>query len=115
MFYIDDSSTPYTTKYVPARFMEWKENLPDVYNSYFLKQIMKIPASGIMYVAEYAGRPDNLSFFLYQSYQYWWLLMYYNSLTHVSQLKATLRINYFALKDLDVVFMTLITKQGLTK
>jgi hypothetical protein len=112
MFYID-LETITTDRYDLAKFMDYaNDGVFDPLNSYLLLEIPRLPAIGIYTIQEEQNRPDILSYKLYKDTQYWWVLMWYNSIATPQDLKIGLKISYPSLSSLEQLYMnaTLLQK-----
>ena len=58
-----------------------------------------------MLIRKEENRPDLLSYNIYSDTQYWWVLMWYNSLYKPEDLKVGLTINYPALSAIEQLYM----------
>ena len=105
MFYIDlDTIT--TDRYDLAKFMDYTDDgVFDPLNSYLLLEIPILPKVGTYTIRKEAERPDLLSYALYKDTQYWWVLMWYNSLLKPQDLTVGLQINYPSLSSLEQLYM----------
>ena len=105
-FYINlDFESP--VRYDEGRFLEWKEDMYDVLNSYFVERIKGLSVAGEYVVVSEEGRPDLLSYNLYGSTQYWWVLLIYNDLINPEDLKSGMTVRYFSVDDLEELFFRL--------
>jgi hypothetical protein len=102
-----------TLKYAPdvrkrfdlARFVQFREGACDIQNSVILERLPGLPTVGNYTVTEDAGRPDMVSSAIYGDTQYWWLILYYNSLVLLTDLSPGKVLRFFSLSDLsDLVF-----------
>lgn len=109
MFYIDLDNT-YKTRYDMAKFMNFDVDNYEMLTSYFLTELMKLESSGNRVIVNEVQRPDLLSYNIYGSTQYWWILMEYNKLTDPSDLVAGLTINYPTLSQLEELYLILNTQ-----
>jgi hypothetical protein len=111
MFYID-AETKTKDKFDLAKFMSFEEDLVfDSLNSYMLLQIPSLPTVGYYTVTREVNRPDLLSYKLYGDTQYWWIILWYNSLLKPQDLKAGLRIRYTSLAAIEQLYLTASLKQ----
>lgn len=106
MFYIDlDTKT--TDKFDMAKFLDFSnDGVFDVLNSFMLYQIPRLPEVGIYTVrTKEENRPDLLSHILYQDTQYWWVIMWYNSILNPYDLKTGTKIKYPSLSAIQQLYM----------
>ena len=105
MFYID-LETAFRDRFDLAKFMDYTDDgVFDPLNSYMLYQIPLLPAIGTYTIRKEAGRPDNLAWAIYGDTQYWWVLMWYNSIYKPEDLKVGLKINYPSLSAIEQLYM----------
>lgn len=107
MFYINLENES-EVRYDLARLTKFSSNVYDVSQSYFHQQIPTLTLGGYYSITEEEYKPDLLSYRIYGSTQYWWILMIYNGLlsnedfisgmTIRFPLKASLEDLYFSLK-----------------
>lgn len=119
MFYIDiDRKTE--KRYAPEKLIQFKESqrpgeikggVYDILDSHFLSQIKKLPLAGHRVIVDDEGRPDIVSFRLYGSTEYWWILMIYNSLITPNQLKAGNSIKFPMLDELETLYGRLAAQE----
>jgi hypothetical protein len=105
MFYID-LETATTDRYDLAKFMDYtNDGVFDPLNSYLLFEIPKLSKIGTCTIKNEVARPDLLSYRLYKDTQYWWVLMWYNSILCPEDLKIGLKIDYPSLSSLEQLYM----------
>jgi len=93
------------------RFMEFTDNY-DVLTSSILNDLQSIKVGGRYTVEGDDARPDNVSFKIYGDVQYWWIIMLYNSLTDVSQIKNAMELIFPDQDALEEFYFSLQSKQG---
>ena len=104
MFYIDLETTT-TDRFDLAKFMDFTEDgVFDPLNSYMLLQIPRLQTVGIYTIRKEENRPDILSWNLYGDTQYWWVLIWYNSILHPYDLKNGVQIKYPSLSALEQLY-----------
>ena len=96
-------------RYDLSKFMEFTDNY-DPITSHFLSEIQSLPQGGIIQVVSDAGRPDNISYKIYNNTQYWWVIMLYNGITEYSDINQGDTINYPTLSSLEDLFFSLKSK-----
>ena len=80
MFYLD-LDTNFTDRFDLAKFLEFTaDGVFDPLNSYMLYQLPLLSPIGSYVIRKEENRPDLLSYNIYSDTQYWWVLMWYNSL-----------------------------------
>ena len=105
MFYLD-LDTNFTDRFDLAKFLEFTEDgVFDPLNSYMLYQLPLLSPIGSYVIRKEENRPDLLSYNIYSDTQYWWVLMWYNSLYKPEDLKVGLTINYPALSAIEQLYM----------
>lgn len=105
MFYIDlDTNT--TDRFDLAKFLDFtNDGVFDPLNSYLLYQIPLLPIVGTYTIRKEENRPDLLSYNLYGDTQYWWIILWYNSLYKPEDLKVGVKINYPSLSNIEQLYM----------
>lgn len=105
MYYID-LNTLLQDRFDLAKFMKFDDDgVFDPLNSYMLYQIPLLTAVGSYTIRKEAERPDLLSYNLYGDTQYWWVLMWYNSMYKPQDLKVGTTITYPSLNSLEQLYM----------
>ncbi len=92
------------------RYCEWNEGMYDICTSDFISKIEKLPVAGEVQITVDEERLDNLSWKLYGSTQYWWILAVYNYMPNFKYLRKGVIIRYFSLSDLELLNMSLKTE-----
>lgn len=109
MFYVNlDIET--ASRYDLERFIAYTNTNHDILDSYFLQALKKVPFTGETAITTEEGRPDLLANTIYGNPNYWWILMYYNSLVDPSELISGMVIKYPAISDLESIYFTLMAK-----
>ena len=88
-------------RFVMEKFTEPEGDFFDVLNSYFLNTIKDIKRAGEFLVTDQEKRIDVISYMIYGSTQYWWLLLEYNDIIDQSTIKTGDAISFFDLSDLE--------------
>lgn len=83
----------------------------DPLTSYTLDQLKKLPVKGNYAISGEDGRPDLVSYRIYGSTQYWWLLMFYNDKINIEDIKTSDILYYPSLDDLENFYFSLKIKQ----
>lgn len=105
MFYVD-LETRLKDRFDLAKFMDFTdEGIFDPLNSYMLYQIPLLDNIGEYTIRKEEGRPDNLSYVIYGDTQYWWVLMWYNSIYKPEDLKTGLKIKYPSVSAIEQLYM----------
>ena len=111
MFYIDQDTIT-TDRYDLAKFIDFTDDgVFDVLNSYMLLEIPQLPYVGIYTIKREAERPELLSYNLYGDTQYWWVIMWYNSLLKPQDITTGLEIKYPSLSSLEQLYMNASLQQ----
>ena len=103
MFYIDtefDTNTRFDT----IKFVEFNKDNIDCVTSFMFSNISALPSIGTYTILYEENRPDLLSYNLYGDTQYWWVLMWYNSLLSINDLVNGLVISYPSLSSLENLY-----------
>lgn len=111
MFYIN---LEYISKdrYDLGKLIEWNEDNFDVLNSYFLENLKTLPTKGVFTITVEEERPDLISYKIYGTVLYTHLIMLYNDIIDLSDLKTGRSLNYFSVADLESLYFSLKTLQG---
>lgn len=91
-FFIDLEREP-KPRFNLAKFMAFSDNF-DPLTSNFLNNIKTLKLGGEFQVQGEEGRPDWISYKIYGDSQYWWILLYYNSLFDSEQVTPDKTILY---------------------
>lgn len=97
-------------RYDLSKFMRYTDNY-DPLTSDLLKNLKDIPSAGNHVVSYDEQRPDKTSRILYGDFSYWWLILFYNDLTAVEQLKRGMVIQYPRREDLENYYFSLNQRQ----
>lgn len=109
MFYLSINQD-FATRYDFSKFCEFVEGAYDSVESYFLQELAKLPAYGYYQVVGESGRPDLLSYRIYGSTQYWWILLFYNNLLSIDDIENNMNIRYPSLDDIEILYFQLNSK-----
>lgn len=105
MFYIDESINT-NKKYDLIKFLNFDQDNIDCHGSYMLLQIPKLPHIGEYTITKEQYRPDLLSYNIYKGEtQYWWILMWYNALANISDLKYGVKIKYPSKSSIENLYI----------
>lgn len=110
MFYIN---TDYISdeKYSLEKFMPFLEDNFDVLDSYFLENFNSLPARGNFIITTEEYRPDLVSYKIYDTVNYWSLILLYNNIKDFDELITGKVLNYFDVRDLESLFFNLKSKE----
>ncbi len=107
MYYINDELAPTVDRYDLQKFIDPNYDFTDFISSYFINKVTSLPIGGTRIVQGEGGKPDLLSFRIYDSTQYWWILMLYNSLFNPIDLTEGMTIKYPKKSDLETLYFQL--------
>lgn len=110
MFFINNNLDT-DTRYDIIKFFDFKQDNIDPLDSCLLINILNLPEQGIYTILNEEKRPDLLSYNLYQDTQYWWILLLYNSILNVNELKSGITIRYPSLTLLEKLYTELSIEQ----
>ena len=92
-FFINlDLETP--TRFDFAKFIDFDIDNFDPITSNLLHDIQEIKVGGKFIIKGQDGRPDQISYAIYQDYQFWWLIMLYNGIFDINELINGKVLNY---------------------
>lgn len=103
MFYMNNTLDT-ETRYDTIKFVEFNMDNIDPLNSFMLLNIRNLPVQGTYTVQNEENRPDMISYRIFKDTQYWWLLMWYNSITNVKDIKTGMILSYFNLSQLEQLY-----------
>jgi len=106
MFYID-LNTDYKERYAPSKFMEFSEEGHDILTSFFMLKLDGLKPAGSFTVTTEVGRPDVVSHKLYDSTQYWWMVLAYNNMVHFDELVTGAVLKFPSLSDMESLYFQL--------
>lgn len=107
MFYID-LDRDYNTRYDMAKFLSFDDDCHSVLDSYFLMALKELSPSGAyVTLAHEEYNPALVSWNIYGSTQYWWLLMYYNDIIDIEEVVAGLTLKYPSIDALEDLYFQL--------
>ncbi len=94
-----------------ARFFDYRSNKFDVLTSYFIRELKKLRSKGNFTVTFEEEKPELIAEKIYGSTQFDWVIMVYNKLTNIYQIKSGLELNYPSLSDIENLYVNLISKE----
>lgn len=111
MFYLDLENES-DVRYDFSKFMRYAggDNY-DPLTSKFLKDLKGLAVKGRLVIQGEEGRPDLISKKIYSSFQYWWLILLYNSILDLSELTIGKTILYPDENDLEDLYLSLKTQE----
>lgn len=105
MFFIDNETKTFD-KFELSKFMDFQDDLVfDCLNSFMLLSIPKLPYIGYVTVtSKEENRPDMLSYTIYGTTQYWWIVMLYNNLLSPYDIKIGQKVYYPSSNNLEQLY-----------
>lgn len=97
-----------------AKFVNPAYDVVDWLSSYFIDRVKMIPIFGEIEVQGEGGKPDLLSYHIYGKTQYWWIILVYNNLLNVEDLKEGMLIKYPSTSQLEELYFQLMSQQTAT-
>jgi len=97
----------FKTRYDLAKFMEYTNNCYDVLTSYVLENISALEISETNVVQTEEQRPDLISYNIYGTTQYWWILMHFNAFINIDNFINSVNYNIFSITDLEDMYFSL--------
>jgi hypothetical protein len=105
-FYID-LDLERKTRYDISKFICFQEDSrPEIITSYMLDKIKSLPIHGV-YVVQEEKRPDYISYKIYKETWYWWILMLYNGIIDVHDIKVGVQLKYPSVDSLEGIYFNL--------
>ena len=98
------------SRYGLEKFLDFSDNY-DPITSDFLLSISKIKTVGTYRVEGEDARPDLISYELFNSEQYWWILMFYNGIVRVDALTNGTVLKVPDLDEMEDVYFTLKSRE----
>lgn len=108
--YYINLDTDYATRFSAGKFMRFTDN-SDPLSSLFFNSLIQLPVAGSYLVVQNEGRPDVISFYIYGSTQYWWELMFYNTIMFPWYIPTGTILNYPSLASLENFYFQLKAEQ----
>jgi hypothetical protein len=98
-----------------AKFFNYTDNY-DPLTSFVYSEFKDIPVSGFFKIQGQDGRPDLISYEIFNDTQYWWLLMLYNDISTVEGFVTGMDIKYPSIGDMEDLYFSLkISEQANSK
>lgn len=104
MFYLNNDLNT-ITRYDFVKFIEFNKDNLDPLTSYFLYELKNIPYTEELTIISEDKRPDLLSYNLYGTTQYWWIIMLYNNILSINDLVPGLRIKKPSLSAIESFYV----------
>jgi len=89
-----------------SKFFGYTDNY-DPLTSFLHTEVQTLPAQGFFKVQGQDGRPDLISFEIYNDTQYWWVLMIYNNLQSVEDFVTGLDLKYPSISSMEDLYFGL--------
>lgn len=103
MFYISND-LQVETRFDTMKFLNFNIDNIDPLDSYLITNIHKLQAVGTFTVTIQEERPDLISYEIYDDTQYWWILLLYNKILDISQIKPGLDLAYPDKSNLETLY-----------
>lgn len=103
MFYIQ-SGLETERKFDMIKFFDFDYDNIDSLNNYISLILPKLPVQGTYQITSEIGRPDLISYNIYQDTQYWWLLLLYNNILDINDLQTGATILYPSLSSIEYMY-----------
>lgn len=95
-----------------SKFMKLENGAFDPMTSNVLRELKNLPLGGRIRVEGKDNRPDLISFDVYGTTQYYWVIMVYNGLQSFTDVKHGMELTYPSLNSLDDYFFNLKVRQN---
>lgn len=90
-----------------AKYLNYSEGCYDPFSSYLLDTIKDIDIGYKYTIQGEETRPDYISFDIYGTTEYWWVILLYNNLMSADDLKTGMVISCPSLDSLDEFYFKL--------
>ena len=110
MFFIDFELES-DERYDLGKFLQWVDDNHDPLTSSMFENVRKLRSGGNYIVQGDGERPDNISFKLYGSTEYWWIILIYNGLIEHNRISNGQQIKYPEIQALEDFYFSLKIKQ----
>jgi hypothetical protein len=94
-------------RYDQGKLLEFSEGFSDLITSYFISQLKNLSLYGEYVIVGEEGRPDLVSYKIYNHTQYWWILMLYNDMIELSEIRNGIKIKYPSIDSLEGLYFKL--------
>ena len=99
------------SRYNFAKYMRFDGQSYDPLTSKFLKDLPEVRVGGSYRISGNEARPDRISLDIYGSFQYWWIILEYNSINKIEELSSGRTIYYPELEDLEDLYFSLKSQE----
>jgi hypothetical protein len=89
------------------KFVGLTEDVYDYLDSYFIDKVAKLPVYGTTFVQIEEARPDLVSYRLYKTTQFWYILMLYNGMVSPFDLVEGQELKYPRIEDIEELYFSL--------
>jgi len=89
------------------KFVGFSEDVYDYLDSYFIEQVNRLPVFGKTIVQIEENRPDLVSYRIYGTTQFWYILMIYNGMVSPFDLTEGQELNYPRIEDIEKLYFSL--------
>lgn len=89
------------------KFVGFSEDVYDYLDSYFIEQVNRLPVFGKTIVQIEENRPDLVSYRIYGTTQFWYILMIYNGMVSPFDLTEGQELNYPKIEDIEKLYFSL--------
>lgn len=110
LFFINLNLGKSKERYDIRKFMPFTDNY-DPLTSEFLRKLPDLRSSGIFKVKAFPGRPDQISFEIFGTFQYWWIIMAHNNVINIDDIKIGDELSFPDLNEVEDLFFSLKSKQ----
>lgn len=111
-YYFVNTEVEDTDRFDLSKFMLYDEDVYEVVTSNALATIPQLPVGGQFTVNGMERRPDLVSYEIYGSTQYYWVIMVYNGLQSFNEIVHAQELRYPSLATLEDFFFNLKVQQN---
>ena len=97
----------FKNRYDAQKFIPYAEDVYDILDSYFIRKVKKLRVYGVTKVQGEEARPDLISYRLYDTTLYWYILMLFNDYISVTDILEGDTINYPSVDAMEELYFTL--------
>lgn len=109
IFFIDFESES-ETRFDMSKFFRFTDN-HDPITSKFIEDLKNLEPIGTYRVTGNEFRPDRISMDIYRNFQYWWLILIYNDVLKIEDLRAGEVLYYPPLDAIEDIYFSLKTQE----
>lgn len=111
MYFYDPDYNPDLSRLDFAKFIDFGQACLTTRNSFFVNELKKLPSVDVFPVRSEAGRPDVISYKIYRSFQYYWIILLYNDILFYDEIELGDELRYPAMDDVETLYFDTI-RQG---